>query len=123
MHRLAISEPGNSDYSRPVGWWRSRARIWGSALTSLALWGLTLAPATPASADDSIDRLGVAIYDGGDDDAASDVVVSPDGSHVYVTGWSGSSTPPGSYPNYDYATVAYDVATGTQSWVARYDGG
>jgi PQQ-like domain len=43
--------------------------------------------------------------------------LSPDGSKVFVTGRSARS---GS--NFDYATVAYDAATGAQLWVSRYNG-
>jgi hypothetical protein len=52
---------------------------------------------------------------GNGNDGTFALVVSPDGVAV-VTGyeWSGTS--------YDYATVAYDAATGTQRWVARYNG-
>jgi outer membrane protein assembly factor BamB len=41
------------------------------------------------------------------------VAVSPDSSTVFVTGECG----------YDYATVAYNAATGAQKWVKRYNGG
>jgi PQQ-like domain len=50
------------------------------------------------------------------DDTAVAVAVSPDGARVFVTGPSagaGGST--------DYATVAYDSATGAQLWAVRYD--
>jgi DNA-binding beta-propeller fold protein YncE len=60
-------------------------------------------------------QLWVASYDGpssSSSDAARDLVVSPDGARIYVTGTSGR----------DYATVAYDAATGAQFWVSRYDG-
>lgn len=47
------------------------------------------------------------------------IAVSPDGSRVFVTGRS-----QGSGQSYqDYATLAYDAATGTRLWVARYDSG
>src|SRR5438034_9411036 len=49
--------------------------------------------------------------------AASDVVISVDGSRVFSTGSisrSGTSD--------DYLTIAYDAATGTELWRRRYDG-
>ena len=62
-------------------------------------------------------QLWTASYDGGGiDDVAWAVAVSPDGSTVVVTGESDVSN------QLDYATVAYDADSGTQRWVARYDG-
>lgn len=56
-------------------------------------------------------------YDGGTGrrDRAGSLDLSPDGSKVFVTGWSGSTT-----SKVDYATVAYDAASGAQLWVTRY---
>lgn len=45
------------------------------------------------------------------------LAVSPDGASVYVTG----STPSGN-GTADYSTVAYSASTGSQRWVAQYDG-
>jgi outer membrane protein assembly factor BamB len=56
-------------------------------------------------------------YDGpaGGDDITTGLAVSPDGSSVFVTGWSYAAS-------VDYATIAYDVSTGTRTWRKRYDG-
>jgi outer membrane protein assembly factor BamB len=51
-------------------------------------------------------------------DEAYSVAVSPSGSTVYVTGFSYGCGCGG----LDYATVAYNAATGAQLWVSRYDG-
>jgi DNA-binding beta-propeller fold protein YncE len=51
------------------------------------------------------------------DDEPSSITVSPDGSKVFVTGYStGAST------SADYVTVAYDTSTGTRVWLERYAG-
>jgi WD40 repeat protein len=64
-------------------------------------------------------RLWVKRYNGPGnsyDDAAA-VTVSPTGTRVLVTGVS-----TGAASGFDYATVAYDAATGAQLWVSRYNG-
>jgi hypothetical protein len=66
------------------------------------------------------DERWVALYDGaGGGDQARAAAVSPDGTRVFVTGFSYG----GSGAIYDYATVAYDAVTGSELWVQRYDGG
>jgi WD40 repeat protein len=62
-------------------------------------------------------QLWVSRYDGPGPraDSASALGVSPDGTKVFVTGQSARHYP-------DYATVAYDAATGAQLWVTRYNG-
>jgi hypothetical protein len=62
-------------------------------------------------------QLWVARYNGpgNGDDVANSLVLDSKGN-VYITGWSvGNGT------SYDYATIKYDN-TGTQLWVARYNG-
>ena len=49
-------------------------------------------------------------------DTAVALASSPDNSKVFVTGYSGCLA------QEDYATVAYDGATGQELWVSRYDG-
>jgi WD40 repeat protein len=53
------------------------------------------------------------------DDHASSVAVSPGGTRVFVTG---SSQGTRSVFALDYATVAYNAATGTRLWAQRYNG-
>ena len=54
---------------------------------------------------------------GGDRDLAAAMSVTPDGSMVFVTGFSNSSP---DMP--DWATIAYDASTGARVWVRRFDG-
>jgi DNA-binding beta-propeller fold protein YncE len=49
------------------------------------------------------------------DDTAAAIAVSPDGSRVFVTGSSASST-----QGRDYATAAYTTSNGALQWVARF---
>jgi DNA-binding beta-propeller fold protein YncE len=49
---------------------------------------------------------------------ASAAGVSPDGTLVFMTGISPGTRPKSS----NYATIAYDAATGHASWIARYRG-
>jgi outer membrane protein assembly factor BamB len=53
-------------------------------------------------------------YGAGNDDGASSVAVSPAGDKVFVTGHSAGKT------SDQYATVAYNAATGAQLWIKRY---
>jgi hypothetical protein len=63
-------------------------------------------------------RLWVARYHGpGNGAFAKALGVSPDGTKVFVTGYSYGST-----GYYDYATIAYNASTGTKLWLARYNG-
>jgi hypothetical protein len=65
-------------------------------------------------------KLWVTRYDKpGDDDneTARALEVSPDGSSVFVTGFSF-----GSNRRVNYATVAYNASTGSELWVKRTDG-
>jgi hypothetical protein len=64
-------------------------------------------------------RLWAARYNGPTNtwNAASSVAVSPGGGSVFVTGVSEATR-----SGLDYATVAYNAATGTQQWAARYRG-
>lgn len=90
-------------------------------LLSLALASLMGATATAAPGEvgaEAPDEIWVASYDGpaSIDDRPLDMDVAPDGGRVYVTGQSAGAS-------LDYATVAYDPATGAQVWEARYDAG
>ena len=68
-------------------------------------------------------RLWSKRYDKGGEDQPEAIALTPDGSKLFVTGWSanlGDSTNPSTY--YDYATLAYDTSTGARLWVMRYTG-
>jgi outer membrane protein assembly factor BamB len=66
-------------------------------------------------------RLWARRFEGGAnyDDKAHVVLVSGDGTKVFVAGesWLGPF-----FEVADYATIAYDATTGTRLWVERYDG-
>jgi hypothetical protein len=58
-------------------------------------------------------------YDAGADDFATDLVVSPDGSRIYVAGFGRASLG----DPHGFRTVAYSAATGADVRVAAYDDG
>ncbi|MEW2505986.1 S8 family serine peptidase [Amycolatopsis sp. NPDC047767] len=64
-------------------------------------------------------RLWLQRFDGKahQDDTSSGIVVTPDGKKVVITGTSADSG-----AGSDYVTIAYDAATGRQTWLGRYDG-
>ena len=55
---------------------------------------------------------------GNRDDASVAIAVSPDGRTVFVTGNSTGTAATGE----DYATIAYNAATGARRWLQRYNG-
>jgi outer membrane protein assembly factor BamB len=63
-------------------------------------------------------RLWASRYNGpaNGQDSARSLAVSPDGATVFVTGTSGGTT------SIDFATVAYNAATGARRWASRYNG-
>jgi hypothetical protein len=74
--------------------------------------------ATVAYGADDGSNLWVARYDGGGAgwDAGEFVGISPDGSKVFVTGWSY-----GPRNHTDFLTIGYDATTGGSLWTQRYD--
>jgi DNA-binding beta-propeller fold protein YncE len=86
----------------------AQAAVAGSAGTS------------PAAAP-SGSRLWIAHYNGppGTDNVVASMAVSPDGTRVFVTGYSARArTGPGG----EFATVGYKTATGARLWARRYHG-
>jgi outer membrane protein assembly factor BamB len=69
-------------------------------------------------------QLWASLYNGpaNNQDIANAVAVSPDGSTVYATGSSIGLTSGVPALAADYATIAYNAATGAQLWVRRYHG-
>ncbi len=89
----------------------------GVVLSMCAALVLALGPSTWAATGGT--RLWASRYNGpgNDDDVALSLAASPDGSKVFVTGYSYSYT-----TGDDYTTIAYDASTGGKLWVARYNG-
>ena len=87
-------------------------------LTVLALAAIiVIAGPLPSARAAGGTRLWVARYHdpGNGDVTAVAIAVSPDGTRVYVTGWSLLQS---SHP----VTVAYDAVSGAEIWVNRYEG-
>src|SRR5262249_27847473 len=100
-----------------------------TATTSPWRWPSAAGAATSPSHPDAVtladsDAIGarrwVSRYHGYSNDYAAAVAVSPGGDAVYVTG--GSDSRGGIYDYKDYATIAYDAATGATLWGSRYNG-
>jgi hypothetical protein len=106
---------GDVDEARAVGADGSKVFVTGRSRSS----GAEFDYATVAYDAATGGQLWVARYHGPghDEDDARALAASPDGSKVFVTGWS-----VGSNATEDYATIAYDAATGARLWVARYEG-
>lgn len=56
-----------------------------------------------------------------DSDVIQDLALSPDGSMIFVTGYSTMAYNSEGNSLLDYATAAYDAATGEQLWVTYFD--
>jgi DNA-binding beta-propeller fold protein YncE len=87
-----------------------------SALGAILAVGLLTGSSPSIAAPDGGTQVWAARYKPGRG-TPIDVVVSPDGAHVYVTGNSFNPT-----SHSDYVTVAYDAVTGAQEWASRFDG-
>src|SRR5438034_9122616 len=95
-----------------------RCGVWAGILCP-TLCALLLVAGPGAEASTPGSQLWVRSYNGlaNREDKAYSVQVSPDGSKVFVAGWSTGTT-----SGLDYATLAYSATTGAQLWESRYDG-
>jgi hypothetical protein len=55
-------------------------------------------------------------FDSGCHEEAFSLALAPDGTRVFVTGWSACNT------TSEWITLAYDAATGAKLWIRRYSG-
>jgi lipocalin len=96
-----------------------RARSLVRYSVSFALVCLSVGLPRLASASTPGSQLWAAIYSNtaNDEDVASAVTTTPDGTEVFVTGYSAAVAGP-----FDYATAAYDASTGSEIWATRYNG-
>jgi DNA-binding beta-propeller fold protein YncE len=99
---------------------RNSPRMLTLVSTLVAVGALVATAVTANAAVTSGSRLWAKHYDGpgNADDSANAVVLSTDGTTVFVTGGSDG----GSTTHSDFATRAYDASTGAKRWTARYDG-
>ncbi|MDR2987925.1 MAG: PQQ-binding-like beta-propeller repeat protein, partial [Nocardiopsaceae bacterium] len=126
QHAAQAPPPGG------VLWTRFHSGTFGGAGTSIAVsqsgnavfaagfdsLGTSAAFATVAYNPTTGTQMWASRYSGpGATSTVTAVAVSPDGTKVFVTGSS-----EGNGTNRDYATVAYNAATGKQLWVKRYNG-
>ena len=98
---------------RVRGWYR----CWRVSVPVLCAALLVIESGLPAGATELV--LWTKRYNGPGNSTDTPVAaaLSPDGSHVFVTGssWGAGS-------GYDYATLSYSTATGAVSWTKRYNG-
>jgi len=96
----------------------------GKLASVLAAVAIVAVPAAGWAATPQGTRLWVGRYEGPglSDNRAADVVVSPDGSTVYVTGSTEYPSSTGSEPASYFGTVAYNAVTGKRLWVERWLG-
>lgn len=108
--------PGNSeDRARSIAVTPDGARVF---VTGKSV-DLNVDYATAAYDASNGTQLWVSLYDGAVGyDEAIQVLAEPNGSSLYVTGYS-----EGVGTNSDYATISYDPATGAQRWATRYSSG
>jgi len=117
-----MSAVGRARTGRSQRMWVA-ALLGGSLLAGLCAAAPAAGAANRASARSAAGASGTQVWlrryngPGNGKDRALSLAVSPDGKRVFVTGRSR-----GSSLKADYATIAYDVTTGTRLWVSRYNG-
>jgi putative pyrroloquinoline-quinone binding quinoprotein len=96
--------------------------VFVSGYTVLSGTGLDIL--TVAYAAGTGEQLWKKRYDGpkSRDDQANAMQVSPDGSVLYVTGFSEGTHAYVAHPDRDFITLAYRASNGAQRWARRYNG-
>ena len=84
--------------------------------TSRSTWRDYVTVAYDAATGDQLWGARYRGFDSRNDDIPRAVVIAPDGSTVFVTGYSQGTN------GNDVATIAYDAATGFSKWIRRFDG-
>src|SRR5437867_2125994 len=110
--------PGNgNDYGRPVVVSPDGTRVFVTGTSKGSTGGFDYATLAYDASTGAV--LWTSRYNGPGNgfDSALAAAASPDGTRVYVTGHSAGST-----TGLDYATLAYDAATGATIWTSRYNG-